>query len=302
MSSIAQGGYRGVERRKAARSVQSGDYGWKLFLILVTLLMAAGYLVSRFNLYKSGDRIGYNLGLTGGLMMLPLLLYPLRKRLRFMNNWGLLPNWFRLHMMLGVLGPAIVMLHTTFSIRSINAGVALLCMMLVSGSGIFGRFFYTKVHYGLYGRQMSFKQLQEELEGTEYVKSIFSFAPEIQMKLIRFRNKAMILSPVGKISLWNFLTLGIRAQWLHRSLIRDLEEAMYGDAQEKNWNDVQMKRLDEIFYQNKDYIEKYLQAVQNVALFSTYEKLFSLWHLFHVPLVYMLVFSAIWHVIAVHMY
>jgi hypothetical protein len=57
-----------------------------------------------------------------------------------------------------------------------------------------------------------------------------------------------------------------------------------------------------MFAQNKTFIRDYLQAVQELGQFGTYEKLFSLWHVFHVPLVYMLVFSAIWHVIAVHMY
>ncbi len=302
MATLANG-YHGLERRKVTPAAPPSEKGWTLFLLLVTLMMVAGYeLHEKYGLYRPGDRIGYYLGVTGGVLMLPLLLYPLRKRLQLMGSWGLLPSWFKWHMMLGVLGPAIIMLHSTFTINSINAGAALACTMLVSGSGIFGRFFYSKVHHGLYGRQISFKQLQQELENAGQVKSILSLAPEIERKLIQFSDKAMILSPTGKIGAWNFLTLGLRARWLARSLTRELEEVMYGDALEKNRNEVQMKDLDEIFYQDKAYIETYLRAVRDVAQFKTYEKLLSLWHLFHVPLVYMLVFSAIWHVIAVHMY
>ena len=33
-----------------------------------------------------------------------------------------------------------------------------------------------------------------------------------------------------------------------------------------------------------------------------FERIFSLWHVVHIPLVYLLVGTAIWHVIAVHMY
>jgi hypothetical protein len=33
-----------------------------------------------------------------------------------------------------------------------------------------------------------------------------------------------------------------------------------------------------------------------------YERLFALWHVLHVPLVYMLVAAAIAHIVAVHMY
>jgi hypothetical protein len=291
-----------AERRKPRPKNQPKDYGWTLYLIVITLLMLAGFFISHDHLYKPGDKIGYNIGLAGGLMMLTLMLYPLRKRVGFMKNWVVLPIWFKWHMVFGILGPALIMFHSTFYIGSINAGVALTCMLLVSGSGIFGRLFYTKIHYGLYGRQASHKQLQEGLEGSGDVKSIFSFAPVIQQKLVEFRDYALGHSGAGKLKPWKFLTVGVRAKLLSRDLIKVLEEAMYADAHEKKWNDVQMKRLDELFNHNSAFIRSYLTNVRDIAQFSTYEKLFSLWHIFHVPLVYMLVFSAIWHVVAVHMY
>ncbi|MFZ2333671.1 MAG: hypothetical protein WAW35_02030 [Sideroxyarcus sp.] len=264
--------------------------------------MVIGNFITSDELYKPGDNFGYNIGLAGGLMMLTLLIYPVRKRIGFMRNWGLLPKWFKWHMVFGILGPALIVFHSTFTLRSINAGVAMACMLLVSGSGIFGRFFYTKIHNGLYGRHTSFQQLQEELAGSKDVKSVFSFAPELQQKLDDFRTYAMNLSKGGRISVWNFLTLGFRVQWFARTLTIELEDAMYATANEMQWNDAQMKRLDELFYQNADFIRNYLTTVRDLAQFSTYEKLFSLWHIFHVPLVYMLAFSSIWHVISVHKY
>jgi hypothetical protein len=289
------------DRRKPKATSQPKDYGWPLYLIVITLAMIAGYLVSFDNLYKSGDDIGYNMGLAGGLMMLSLLIYPLRKRIPMLRNMGLLPVWFKWHMVFGILGPALIMFHSTFYIGSVNAGVAMVCMLLVSGSGIFGRFFYTKIHFGLYGRHASLDQLQSDLNGVGDVKSIFSFAPEIQQKLIKFSDSAIQTSK-GKNKHWAFLTLGIRVKVLSLSLVRELEDVMYANAQEKKWNDAQMKRLDQLFFQNKRFIESYLKNIQEIAQFSTYEKLFSLWHIFHVPLVYMLTFSSIWHVIAVHRY
>ncbi len=245
------------------------------------------------------------MGLAGGLMLLTLMLYPMRKRVGFMKNWIPLPKWFKWHMVFGILGPTFIILHSTFYIGSINAGVALICMLLVSGSGIFGRFFYTKIHQGLYGRHASLKQLQEDMYGSGDVKSIFSFAPVIQNRLFEFHEYALDTlgsSGAGKITPWKFITVGIRAKLLSRDLVRALEEAMYADAQQKKWNDAQLVQLDKLFYQNKAFIRTYLTNIRDIAQFSTYEKLFSLWHVFHVPFVYMLIFSAIWHVIAVHMY
>jgi len=292
-----------AERRKRRpRKDLPRDYGWAMYMIVITLLMVAGYVISRDHLYKPGDKIGYNLGLAGGLMMLTLLLYPLRKRIGFMQNWIILPKWFQWHMAFGVLGPALIMFHSTFYIASINSGAALISTMVVSGSGIFGRFFYTKVHMGLYGRQASHQMLQKELDGYGDVKSNLSFAPGIQKKLAAFRDYATYSSRAGKLNTWKLLTLGVRKKLLSRALMIELEDVMYADAVEKNWNEIQMGKLDDLFYQSKTFIHAYLDAVQDLAQFATYEKLFSLWHIFHVPPVYILVGSAAWHVVAVHMF
>jgi len=168
------------------------DYGWILYLSIITFVLLVGFFISLEKLYKPGDTIGYNLGLVGGLMMTTILLYPLRKRVRFMRNWVLLPKWFQWHMTFGVLGPAIIVFHSAFQVYiplihpkgSINAAVAMLSMLLVSGSGIFGRFFYTKIHMGLYGRQASHNQMQDNLDGTPDVQSIFNYAPSVPMRML----------------------------------------------------------------------------------------------------------------------
>ncbi|HEY5995070.1 MAG TPA: hypothetical protein VIU46_10790 [Gallionellaceae bacterium] len=275
---------------------------WTLYLVIITVTMIAGYFLSALHLYKPGDKIGYNMGLVGGLMMLTLLFYPIRKRIHFMRNWGLLPKWFKWHMIFGILGPALIVFHSTFYIGSINAGVAAACMLLVSGSGIFGRFFYTKIHYGLYGREASLKQLETGLDGVGDVKAIFAFAPKIHEKLTAFRTRSVNSGLEKNLNLWNFLTIGIRVKFLKITLTYRMKRAMYAEARKHRKDKELRERIDEIFWENKEFLDSYLESVQAVSQFSTYERLFSLWHVFHVPLVYMLVFSAIWHVISVHMY
>ena len=49
-------------------------------------------------------------------------------------------------------------------------------------------------------------------------------------------------------------------------------------------------------------VEHYLDAVVRVAQYTAYERVFALWHLAHLPFVYLLVISAVVHVIAVHAY
>jgi len=268
-------------------------HGWTVFLLAMVVLLGTSYvIVSPQKLYKPGDDIGYNLGVAGGLMMLTLLLYPLRKRVRFLENFGVLPKWFKWHMILGIAGPVTILLHSTYHIHSVNAGVAMVCMLLVSGSGVFGRVFYTKIHHGLYGRQTSLNEIDAEIDQVGDVKSVFSLAPEIERKLNEFRTKYERLAKAGRVGFIDFIQVGVQAVTLRRAAIKELHVVL--QAQDA------ATRGNQAAYQQT--ISDYANAVRDVAQFHTYERLFSYWHIFHIPLVYMMVFSSIYHVYAVHAY
>ncbi len=293
---------------------QSEHLHWLIFIGIVGVITFGGYfVVYPQTLYKPGEELfdfGYNLGLAGGLMMLTLLLYPLRKRWKLMDKVGPLPVWFRWHMVLGILGPLTIIFHSTYHVYipfihptgSINAAVAMYCMLLVSGSGTFGRFFYTKIHHGLYGRQTTVNELRSEMEQTGDVKSLFNFAPSVEKALEEFRAKAEKYSKGTGYGFLNFIKVGFEASSLSRSLSKEVHQIMHAQARENNFNAQQLASMETMY---KDYHEKiivYLRAVRDAAQFRTYERLFSWWHIFHIPLVYMMVFSAIYHVYAVHAY
>jgi len=293
---------------------QSEHLRWIIFIGVVGVITVGGYfLVYPQKLYKPGEELfdfGYNLGLTGGIMMLLLLLYPLRKRVKFLENLGFLPIWFKWHMVLGILGPLFIIFHSTYHVYipfihpqgSMNAAVAMYCMLLVSGSGTFGRFFYTKIHHGLYGRQASVNEIRAELEQSGDVKSVFNFAPHIEKTLEEFRANAERISKETGYGFVNFIKVGFQASSLSRSLSNELHEVMEAHARDGNFNAQQLAGMDVMYLEYREKITVYLRAVRDAAQFHTYERLFSWWHIFHIPLVYMMVFSAIYHVYAVHAY
>ena len=281
----------------------SKNRGWALYLLVISTIVAIGYfVVSPQTLYKPGDDIGYNMGLAGGLMIVFLLLYPLRKRISFLRNLGVLPIWFKWHMIFGISGPTLIVLHSTFHIGSINAAVAMVCMLLVAGSGTFGRFFYTKIHHGLYGRLATVNELKAGMEQSGDVKSVFSFAPGIERALEDFRVKAEKYAKASGIGFGNFIKVGFQAGMLSRSLTRELHQIMHANAKVNNFTAAQLRSMEGLFNEFREKITAYLDAVRDASQFHTYERLFSWWHIFHIPLVYMMVFSAIYHVYAVHAY
>ncbi len=72
---------------------------WLIFISIVGAITFAGYFVLYpQTLFKPGERVfdvGYNLGLAGGVMMLVMLLYPLRKRVKYFQKMGALSTWFK---------------------------------------------------------------------------------------------------------------------------------------------------------------------------------------------------------------
>jgi hypothetical protein len=99
--------------------------------------------------YKSEDGditpetgTGYWLGIAGASALLLLLVYPLRKRIRSLRSLGSVSAWFRLHMILGIIGPTLILFHSNFKLGSLNSNVALFSMLTVAASGLIGRYLY----------------------------------------------------------------------------------------------------------------------------------------------------------------
>ena len=252
--------------------------------LILCLLTATAWLVATGNPYTPGSTLGYAMGLAGGLMMLALLAYPLRKRIALLRNAGPLKYWFRAHMALGLTGPLLILFHSTFRVGSLNAAVALSCMLLVAGSGVIGRFIYTRIHHELRGRKLAAIELRAELAGSlARMEGGKSLPASARRKLESYEAYAERI-PGGIISrTLKFLCIGWRRLWTSWRIRRQLSDYPGG------------RRI-------ASQIETYIHGLQRVAQFSVYERLFSLWHLLHIPLVALLILSAVFHVIAVHMY
>jgi hypothetical protein len=231
----------------------------------------------------------------GGVLMLGLLAYPVRKRLRFMHGWGPLKYWFQFHMAGGIFGPLLILFHSTFHVGSFNAAVALGCMLLVVASGVVGRFVYRKIHHGLYGTHASLKELEQTLaQQFEALEPVLRRMPLVKQEVERFAALGSHLPSGWWARAAHFLSLGAKRMLAARRLRQTI--AQYA-ATEENRPSAHASLSNLL-----QTINRALQAVQRRAQFSTYERLFSLWHVVHVPFLFMLVITALVHVVAVHVY
>ncbi|VAW77567.1 hypothetical protein MNBD_GAMMA13-1815 [hydrothermal vent metagenome] len=267
-------------------------YGFLVLLVYISVLLVIylGWTSRVAQPLTAESGIGYTLGIVGGSMMLLLLFYPLRKHWRVMRRLGPIKYWFRTHMIFGVLGPLLVLFHSGFQLGSLNSRVALFSTLLVASSGLVGRYIYTKIHHGLYGSKATLDELVSHSELLE--KSLTSMlsaqagCTTVMPQIEAFQQQAMKRSAGFFISLLRLVYLGTRTWFLYLSLWLRMPRSL----------PFQTRRL------VIQHLGAHLESIRRVAEFQFYERLFSLWHVLHLPLFLMLIFSGIVHVIAVHMY
>ena len=236
-----------------------------------------------------GEGVGYALGIVGLGAMLVLLLYSVRKRWLRVQALGPLRSWFRVHMLLGVLGPVAILFHANFRPASRNGVVALVAMLLVAGSGFIGRYVYTRVHHGLFGHSLTLLEVARDAELSRgALWATLAGCPPLA-ELVREHETALLdssrmaLTGPGRVLLVRARTRATarRARRLIAASARS--GAIPRDEAERS-------------------VRVHLDAVRRVAEFSFFERVLSHWHAVHVPLCVLLFTAALVHVVAVHLY
>lgn len=259
------------------------------FLVLVAVLASAlvGWLNRKNGLVDPEYGWGYALGIIGGLMMLILLAYPVRKRTRSVPRAvGSVGFWFRTHMLLGLLGPLAVLFHSRFTFGAINSAVALGAMIVVASSGLVGRFLYSRVHRGYSDRKLELRVLKDEMDDLLEVLTNGGISrAEIRERLQPFEDRAVLAGRTFWSSACAVIGLGLRTRIAERRLLAALARSSGSRVVDLG-----------------DTAAHFFKAVRRAAEFAFYDRLLRLWHLLHLPLFIVLVAAVTLHIVAVHMY
>ena len=290
----------GERTRLKARPKRWGSVVPLTFGIVVIAVLCIGWLERDDSGLTPKSGSGYWLGIVGSSLMILLLLYPLRKRIRVTRVFGSVAFWFRTHMVLGIVGPVLILLHSNFRLGSINSNVALTAMLIVSASGIVGRYLYGKIHVGLSGRKA---EVREILADADVLKQIvgndLAFGNRAVAELNAFAQRGItgpkgILSGLFLLPVVNWHAIALRAR-----LMREARAMIASHGRRLGWpRRVQRGQLALV----EDHISLYVLTVKRAAALVFYERLFGLWHVFHLPLFILLVVAAIVHVFAAHFF
>src|SRR4030042_1642740 len=118
-----------------------------IYAFLACILIAASYaamLLFTRQIPAASELYGHAIGILGFLLMLATeTLYSLRKRSRS-ARWGRMSGWLQAHIFTGIVGPFMVLLHTSWKFSGL-AGVTTLLTGVIVISGFIGRYIYTRI-------------------------------------------------------------------------------------------------------------------------------------------------------------
>lgn len=275
--------------------------GAQLVFVMSLALLIFGFYQRDSDFFVPGEGLGYKLGIAGGASMLLLLFYPLVKRSTRLGYQKHSVFWLRLHMVLGTVGPLLIFYHSNFSLGATNSNIALFSMILVAASGVLGKYIYTRVYRGMSSVKLD---LGSFLANSARLITLIGDdaggnSAQISKVMAEFAKSALPQRSGVLISFANVLVLSTKTSQARSRIMREVRKTLRVNANAANWNRAEEIRRFEVV--RKD-VNEFLYFVGKSVQFTFWERMFSLWHVFHVPLFFVLFVSGVIHVIAVHVY
>jgi hypothetical protein len=139
----------------------------ELWLAVLAMVLIAGVyglvMVLTREVPPASKLFGHGIGIVGFIFMLMTeTLYSLRKRSRSVR-WGRMSGWLQFHIFTGLVGPFMVLLHTSWKFNGI-AGVTTLFTIIIVVSGFIGRYIFTRIPRTLDGLEIEGTLSQEALK------------------------------------------------------------------------------------------------------------------------------------------
>jgi hypothetical protein len=232
------------------------SYELLIGLALVALCTGAYLLLSRRGAPSASSAIGYALGIAGFVLMLATeTLYSLRKRARGFHR-GKMSSWLKVHIVTGLVGPCLVLLHSGGDFRGLAGALAALTVVMVA-SGFVGRYIYTAVPRTLDGVEVAARELEAQIaEADHELRAAGADALALATEPPR-RGWALVLGRTVR-------------RWLQRRRLRRALRALDPAGGRR----MRLERL---------LLRRYDIQVQ-IASLALARRLLALWHILHIPL------------------
>ena len=232
---------------------------------------------------KPSGEYSHGLGIIGSLMIIiGVTTYSTRKRVRKLWNLGRLSHWLEFHIFLCLLGPILVVYHTTFKAGGI-AAISLWTMLSVVASGVIGRFLYALIPRNLKGAELTEQEINQDLDQLALaLRSSPLGVTLIQMIDKEFENIPRPHTLTEAVSIFTRLA---RIKRTTRKKIRELTH--------------RSKARHEIATQLRTTAMARANLMQKSLVLNQVERLFYYWHVIHFPFSIIMFVTLAVHVVVV---
>ena len=233
-----------------------------------------------YDFFKPSGIVGHGLGILGSLLMLTgVSVYMVRKRMRSMARIGRLKHWLELHIFLCILGPLLVLFHTSFKFGGL-VSVSFWSMVAVFISGILGRFIYVQIPRSIEGRELSLNEIRG-------MKSSIDIILKNSLSLNQESIETILGSTRNIITPNHFNPIG--------RYFRKYRE-----------DHVKVRRLKMVLRKNRlsriqrsgvvKLVKNELSLNNRIERLQTMQNLFKYWHVAHLPFAFLMLFIMVVHV------
>ena len=225
---------------------------------------------------KPSGFIGHGLGVVGTfLMVMGMILYITRKRVKALSRWGSLKHWLEFHIFLCTLGPMMVLFHTSFKFGGIVA-ISFWSMVAVWLSGVIGRYIYIQIPRTIEGRELSLNEVRElKTDLDEILKNFYHLDEETRQIIISAINtKSDANTGYFKKYINNFKTV---------QLIKSI-------LKKHNFSNSESRKV-------VDLVKKDMSLNRKIERLVMMQKLFTYWHVAHLPFALIMLIIMVIHVV-----
>jgi hypothetical protein len=232
--------------------------------------------------YKPSGFIGHGVGIVGSALMLIMLLYSARKRLRIMQKLGDIRYWLNYHIWMGLAGPVLVIFHTTFKFGGIVA-VSFWSMVGVALSGILGRYLYMQIPRSIGGQELSVRELEELNRFLQKELQEKYRVDETTLELIQeAAGEEHVAGTGGVKAMWKLMIEDLTLTFKLREIRRSLRQAGITGAHLTEAMRIAKRKV---------------KLRRRIAFLATAESLLHHWHIIHRPFAVVMIIIMFVHVI-----
>jgi hypothetical protein len=232
------------------------DGGWGYY---TTPLRVRAYHAAHRALRPSGT-IGRALGVAGLAMMTVPVIYGVRKRWAKAGGLGSMNRWLDVHIFCGTVGPVLVTFHSAMKFNGV-VSVAYWSMVAVMLSGFVGRYLYVRIPRSIRGTELSYAEIESQAAG---------LLAELAAAGVAVGDLGAIRAARGPIA--RRARVRVHRRLVGQGLNPDRAAHVVRMAAERA---LLLRRLDHL---------------------SRTRQLFALWHVFHLPLVYVMFAIVLLHI------